>query len=309
MTATIKVNALKKTYKTYHKEPGLQGSLKGLFHRKYDLKHAINDLSFTINENELVGFIGPNGAGKTTTLKILSGLLHPTSGSVEVLGFDPWQRQYQFLTQISLIMGQKNQLWWDLPALESFRLAKDIYGIPDRQYQKTLHSLVEMLDLSAKLDIQVRKLSLGERMKAELVAALLHQPKVLFLDEPTIGLDVVVQKKVRQFIKDYNQEFHGSILLTSHYMADVKELCKRVIIIDQGKILYDGLLSEVIQKFSQDKTIELTLANGKTKSFQVKRDQAPEKAASLLKKYQATDINIKERELEEVIRDVFEHTS
>jgi ABC-2 type transport system ATP-binding protein len=225
---------------------------------------------------------------------------------VRVLGFDPWQRNYQFLTQISLVMGQKNQLWWDLPAMESFRLTKDIYNIPDQKFKKTLNSLVEMLDISKQLDIQVRKLSLGERMKAELVAALLHQPKVLFLDEPTIGLDVIVQHKVREFIKAYNQEFHGSIILTSHYMADVKELCKRLIIIDHGEILYDGKTSDVINKFSKTKTIELVLKNGAHKTFQVKREQAPDKAASLLQKYQATDINIKDPDLEDVIRDVFQ---
>lgn len=303
--APIEVRNLSKIYQLHRKRSGLVGSLRDLVDRQYEDKLAVNDLSFLIEENELVGFIGPNGAGKTTTLKILSGLLYPTTGSVRVLGHDPWERNYSFLKEISLVMGQKNQLWWDLPALESFKLAKDIYGLSDKQYKHNLSSLVEMLDLSDKLDIQVRKLSLGERMKAELVAALLHHPKVLFLDEPTIGLDVVMQKAMRAFIKDYNQEFRGSIILTSHYMDDVQELCKRVIIIDQGHIIYDGLLADIIKKFAKDKLIEVTLKTGDVKTFKVARSHAAAKAAKLLTELPITDINIKEPELEEVIRDVF----
>jgi ABC-2 type transport system ATP-binding protein len=301
----VTVDSLSKTYRVHHKQPGLKGALTGLFKREYEDKQAINNLSFVIEENELVGFIGENGAGKTTTLKILSGLLYPSSGSARVLGFDPWERQYQFLTQISLVMGQKNQLWWDLPAQESFRLAKDIYGLSDRQYKRTLSQLIDMLGLGDKLDVQVRKLSLGERMKAELVAALLHSPRVLFLDEPTIGLDVVVQQKVRQFIKDYNQEFAGSILLTSHYMADVKELCQRVIIISQGRIVYDGLLAEVVKKFSTHKLIEVTLEDGTTQSVKVSRRRAAAKAQELLQDLPVADLNIKDPEIEDVIRSVF----
>jgi len=305
MTPIITAQGLSKNYKTYHKLPGLMGSLKGLVKREYETKQAIQDVSFSVDEGEVVGFIGPNGAGKTTTLKILSGLLHPSEGEARVLGFDPWKREYSFLKQISLIMGQKNQLWWDLPALESFRLAKDIYDISDSVYKKTFNNLVDMLDLGDKLDIQVRKLSLGERMKAELVAALLHQPKVLFLDEPTIGLDVIMQKSLRSFIKEYNKEFHGSIILTSHYMDDVKELCQRVIIIDNGAIIYDGELSSIISKFAKYKLIELTLDSGKTKIVKVTRDKAAKKAAELLSKFPVTDINIKDPEIEDVIRDVF----
>lgn len=322
MTPTITVDSLSKTYQVYRKPPGLLGSLKGIFHREYEDKLAVQNVSFLLEESELVGFIGPNGAGKTTTLKMLSGLLHPTAGKTRVLGFDPWQREHAFLKQISLVMGQKNQLWWDLPAIESFRLAKDIYGISDKQYKKTLSSLVEMLDISDKLDIQVRKLSLGERMKAELVAALLHQPKVLFLDEPTIGLDVVVQRSVRKFIKEYNSEFSGSILLTSHYMADVQELCKRVIIINEGEILFDGLLADVVKEFGKGKQIQVTLTKdvsfkelkkysgfvnktGLSASFQVSSPSATALATRLLTKLPVSDINIKEPELEDVIRDVF----
>jgi len=305
--APIEVRSLGKTYRVHHKRSGLVGSLRDLVSRQYQDKQAIHNLSFLIEEDELVGFIGPNGAGKTTTLKILSGLLYPSEGTALVLGFDPWQRKYAFLKQISLVMGQKNQLWWDLPAIESFRLTKDIYGLSDTAYKKTLHNLVEMLELEDRLDIQVRKLSLGERMKAELAAALLHSPKILFLDEPTIGLDVVMQQTLRNFIKTYNREFKGSILLTSHYMDDVKELCQRVIIIDRGGIIYDGLLAEVIKKFSTHKQIELILSSGKTKTLKVPRAQVASQAAQLLQQLPIVDINIKEPEIEEVIRDIFSH--
>jgi ABC-2 type transport system ATP-binding protein len=301
---TILTTNLSKVYQVHKKRAGLAGSLKDLFSPVYENKAAVKDVSFVIDEGELVGFIGPNGAGKTTTLKMLSGLLYPSGGEVRVLGFDPWKREYDFLTQISLVMGQKNQLWWDLPAIESFNLAKDIYGIPQKTYKKTLDKLVEMLNISDVLNVQVRKLSLGQRMKAELVAALIHLPKILFLDEPTIGLDVVMQQSMRQFLKEYNKESDGSIILTSHYMDDVKELCKRVIIIDQGSILYDGLLSDVIAKFSKHKMIEVITPSGTT-THKVLRSKVAEKAADLLKDPSVVDINIKEVEIEDVIRSVF----
>ena len=301
---TILANNLRKVYTVQKKRTGLSGSIKDLFSPINEDKVAVKDVSFVIDEGELVGFIGPNGAGKTTTLKMLSGLLYPTGGEVRVLGFDPWKRDYDFLTQISLVMGQKNQLWWDLPAIESFNLAKDIYGLDSKVYKKTLDKLVSMLDIGDVLNVQVRKLSLGQRMKAELVAALIHSPKILFLDEPTIGLDVVMQQSMRQFLKEYNQNSEGSIILTSHYMDDVKELCKRVIIIDQGSILYDGLLSEVIAKFSKHKIIEVITPSGTT-THKVLRESVAEKAADLLKNPNVVDINIKEVEIEDVIRQVF----
>lgn len=304
MTHTILAENLRKVYSVQKKRTGLSGSIKDLFSPIQEEKVAAKDVSFVIDEGELVGFIGPNGAGKTTTLKMLSGLLYPTGGKVRVLGFDPWKREYEFLKQISLVMGQKNQLWWDLPAIESFNLAKDIYGIESKVYKKTLDKLVEMLDIGDVLNVQVRKLSLGQRMKAELVAALIHSPKILFLDEPTIGLDVVMQQSMRQFLKEYNRDSDGSIILTSHYMDDVKELCKRVIIIDQGSILYDGLLSEVIAKFSKHKIIEVITPSGTT-THKVLRAKVAEKAAALLKDPNVVDINIKEVEIEDVIRQVF----
>jgi ABC-2 type transport system ATP-binding protein len=307
---TIIADNLTKTYQVQKKRPGLTGSFRDLFSPVMESKTAVKGVSFVIDEGELVGFIGPNGAGKTTTLKMLSGLLYPSGGSISVLGHEPWKRDYDFLKQISLVMGQKNQLWWDLPALESFNLAKDIYGLSDAVYKKTLNKLVEMLEIGDVLNVQVRKLSLGQRMKAELVAALIHNPKILFLDEPTIGLDVVMQQSMRQFIKEYNHGSDGSIILTSHYMDDVKELCKRVIIIDQGTILYDGLLSDVIAKFSQHKLIEVI--DGKTgtaTTHKVLRGKVAETAAKLLKQPGVVDINIKEVEIEDVIRQVFSSAS
>src|SRR3972149_2641479 len=253
--AVIEVKNLRKYYKVHQKEPGLSGSIRSLFHRKYYDVKAVDNVSFEIGEGELIGFIGPNGAGKTTTLKVLSGLLYPTSGTVSVLGFTPWDRKPEFQKQFSLVMGQKNQLWWDLPAMESFILNKEIYEVPDAQFKQTLDELVELLEVKDFLKVQVRKLSLGQRMKMELIAALIHSPRILFLDEPTIGLDVVMQKKMRDFIKEYNQRFNSTIILTSHYMDDVKELCERVIIIDKGRLLFDGALAEIIKKYADHKLI------------------------------------------------------
>ena len=322
--SVISVSNLKKYYRVYKKEPGLAGSIKSLFHRKYEDVKAVNDISFSISEGELVGFIGPNGAGKTTTLKVLSGLLYPTAGAVQVLGFTPFDRKPAFQKQFSLVMVQKNQLWWDLPALDSFLLNKEIYEIPNDQFQATLTQLVEMLSLKEFLKVQVRKLSLGQRMKCELAASLLHSPKVLFLDEPTIGLDVVMQKKIRDFLKDYNQKFQATIILTSHYMDDVKELCNRVIIIDKGQIFFDGRLDQIIKKYADHKTLEVIFEGPIEKPdfkiipdakisdyspprviFSVKRRLANQVAAKLLTKFHVADLNITESSIEDIIREVF----
>ncbi len=257
----IQVEHLKKYFRVQQKEPGVVGSLKALFIRKYWEVKAVDDLSFRIEEGELVGFIGPNGAGKTTTLKCLTGLLYPTAGKLEVLGFNPWDRKPEFQKQFALVMGQKNQLWWDLPPLETFTLNKEIYEVPDADYQRTLNKLVELLDVGSILKTQVRKLSLGQRMKCELIAALLHNPKVLFLDEPTIGLDVVMQKVIRDFIKEYNRRFKATIILTSHYMGDVRELCERIIIINKGKIIFDGKLQQVVDRFARKKIISVVFSS------------------------------------------------
>ncbi len=322
-TPIISVHHLKKYFKVYQKEPGLLGSVKSLWNRKYEEVKAVDDVSFEIEQGEVVGFIGQNGAGKTTTLKTLSGLLYPTSGEISVLGYNPWDRQAAFQKQFALVMGQKNQLWWDLPALETFQLNKAIYEIPDAQYTQTLNKLVELLDVSDILKVQVRKLSLGQRMKCELIAALLHNPKVLFLDEPTIGLDVVMQKALRDFIKEYNREFKATIILTSHYMEDVKELCKRAIIIDKGHKVFDGKLDDIIAKFARNKILSLVLSEkvsrtelekyGEVKDYElprvtllVPRSKATEMAGKILTKLPVQDVNIEEPPIEAIIREVFQ---
>jgi len=238
----IEVRHLTRVFRTYKKQPGFWGGVRGLFHRQFEETAAARDISFDIAEGEFVGFLGPNGAGKTTTLKMLSGLIYPTSGTARVAGYDPTKRENAYRRLFALVLGQKNQLWWDLPAIESFNLLRAIYGLPADQYKSTLAELVTLLDVEKKLNVMVRELSLGERMKMELIAALLHRPRVLFLDEPTIGLDVVSQKAVRQFLREYNRVNRVTILLTSHYMADIKELCERVIVIHKGTKIYDGAL-------------------------------------------------------------------
>ncbi len=238
----IEVKQLTRVFRTYKKKPGFWGGITGLFHRKFEETAAANNISFTIKEGEFVGFLGPNGAGKTTTLKMLSGLIFPTSGTARVAGFDPTKRENAYRRLFALVLGQKNQLWWDLPAIESFNLLRAIYAIPPEEFSATLAELVKLLDVGSKLNVMVRELSLGERMKMELIAALLHRPRVLFLDEPTIGLDVVSQKAVRHFLRDYNRRYRVTILLTSHYMADIQELCERVIVIHKGRKIYDGAL-------------------------------------------------------------------
>lgn len=318
----ISVNNLSKHFKVYKKEPGLLGSVKSLFIREYETVKAVDDVTFEIKEGEIIGFIGQNGAGKTTTLKMLSGLLYPSSGDVTVLGFNPWDRKPEFQKQFALIMGQKNQLWWDLPAIESFQLNKAIYEIPDKQFTDTLERLSTLLDVKDILQIQVRKLSLGQRMKCELIAALLHNPKVLFLDEPTIGLDVVMQKTLRDFIKEYNKEFGATIILTSHYMDDVKELCERVIIIDHGKKMYDGSLQKIIEKYARNKILSVTFGEtititdlkdfGTLKTLDeqvatlvVERSKATKTAAKILEKFKVNDLNIEEVPIEAIIREIF----
>jgi len=239
----IEVQNLTRVFRTYKKQPGFVGGLKGLFHREFVDTAAANDITFSIAEGEFVGFLGPNGAGKTTTLKMLAGLIYPTSGTARVAGFNPSQRENAYRRIFALVLGQKNQLWWDLPASESFLLLRHIYGLSTAHYRETLDELVELLGVQEKLNVMVRELSLGERMKMELIAALLHRPRVLFLDEPTIGLDVISQKAVRNFLRSYNRKHKVTILLTSHYMADIKELCERVVVIHKGRKIYDGALA------------------------------------------------------------------
>ena len=318
----IEVKKLSKTYEYYKKQPGLKGSLRALFKREKLFTEAVKGISFSIERGELVGFLGPNGAGKTTTLKMLAGILYPSSGEARVLGFTPWERKREFQKQFALVMGQKNQLWWDLPAQESFILNKEIYEVPAEQYHKNLNELVTMLGVENLLDVQVRKLSLGERLKMELIAALLHSPKVLFLDEPTIGLDVVSQQKIREFIKKYNEQEKTTILLTSHYMEDVEKLCQRVIIIAKGELIYDGSLTELLNKYIGHKILKVTFNEkvdradlepyGKLVEFSEKRvvletlkHKVKESATAILNKLPVDDILIGEVEIEEVIRKIF----
>jgi ABC-2 type transport system ATP-binding protein len=269
----IEVSHLTRVFRTYKKQPGFWGGVRGLFKREFEETAAAKDVSFQIEEGEFVGFLGPNGAGKTTTLKMLSGLIFPTSGTARVAGYDPTKRENAYRRLFALVLGQKNQLWWDLPAIESFLLLRHIYGLPAAEYQATLDELVDLLDVRAKLNVMVRELSLGERMKMELIAALLHRPRVLFLDEPTIGLDVVSQKAVRSFLREYNRKQRVTILLTSHYMADIKELCERVIVIHKGRKIYDGALDRLENAGGAKKKIITflpalnTTAGGPTGSF------------------------------------------
>src|SRR5687768_1838095 len=255
--SVIEIRGLKKSYRVYQKKEGLRAALSGLFHREYREVQAVRGIDLDVDQGEFVAFLGPNGAGKTTTLKLLSGVINPTGGEARVLGYVPWQRDNAFRRRFALVMGQKNQLWWDLPAQESFRLHQQIYRIDPVAYQRTRDELTELLTVRDLLQQPVRELSLGERMKMELIAALLHSPEVLFLDEPTIGLDVVAQHNIQQFLKHYQRERQITILLTSHYMKDVAALCQRVVIISQGQIQYDGSLGGIIDRFSGHKVVTL----------------------------------------------------
>jgi ABC-2 type transport system ATP-binding protein len=251
----IQIKNLRKVYSVSQQEPGARAVVQSLLRRQRIDVPAVDDISFDLDRGEIVGFLGPNGAGKTTTLKMLSGLLYPTSGEAAVLGFIPWKREKDFLRQITLVMGQRNQLVWDIPPLNSFELNRVIYRIPLESYRSTVAELSELLDLGPLLHKPVRNLSLGERMKCEIAAALLHRPSVVFMDEPTIGLDVTMQRRIRSFIAEYKKRFGATVLLTSHYMADVEALCKRVVVIHHGKLLFDGELARLLQRFSEHKTI------------------------------------------------------
>jgi ABC-2 type transport system ATP-binding protein len=319
----IDVNRLTKTFKTHRKEPGLAGSIKGFFRREVFYNEAVKGVSFSLEEGELVGFLGPNGAGKTTLLKMLSGILTPTAGEVHVLGYVPWERDRAYQRQFAIVMGQKNQLWWDLPPAESFALNRDIYQVDPILFQRTLDEMVSLLDLKELLDIPVRQLSLGQRMKCELVAALLHQPKVLFLDEPTIGLDVISQEKIRGFIEEYNQLKRTTVLLTSHYMRDVEQLCRRVLVINHGRIVYDGSLEDLSERYVDHKVIKIRFASPQAAAalsgekgvveldehhavLKVKKKEVAQTTHRLLGQLPIDDLSVEEVEVEEVIRRIFE---
>ncbi|HEU5079431.1 MAG TPA: ABC transporter ATP-binding protein [Opitutaceae bacterium] len=320
----IEVRNLTRVFRTYKKRPGFWGGIRGLVRREFEETAAAKDVTFDISEGEFVGFLGPNGAGKTTTLKMLSGLIFPTSGTARVAGFDPSKRENAYRRIFALVLGQKNQLWWDLPAIESFALLRHIYGLPADQYKETLDELVKLLEVEHKLNVMVRELSLGERMKMELIAALLHRPRVLFLDEPTIGLDVVSQRAVRQFLRDYNRKHRVTILLTSHYMADIQELCDRVIVIHKGTKIYDGSLDRLeAGSGSRKKIIRFLPQNGSFPvnwqsqfgvaerseqgqyTLRVASNQVVEVSQEILGTGPVADITIEDVPLEDVIAELF----
>ncbi len=319
----IEVTNLRKVYKTPQKQDGAAGFIKNIVARKYKEISAVNKINFSIDQGELVGFVGPNGAGKTTTMKMLAGILYPTSGTINVLGHTPFEKKHEYLRQISFIMGQKNQMLWELPAVDTFELYKTIYEVSDQDYKKTLGELVEMLDAGDVIKQPVKTLSLGQRMKAELIATLIHKPKVLFLDEPTIGLDVVAQKNIRDFIQQYQGFYKATILLTSHYMEDVRRLAKRVIIIDHGTIIYDGDIEKLVKKYARTKNIEVVVEDmpnsallekiGSVESmefpkirFTTTRKDVPQLIASISEHLNFIDITIEEEKIEDIIRRIFE---
>ncbi len=299
----IKVSSLSKTFTSSIKEPGIKGSLISLFHRQKQSKEALKSVDLEIQQGEIIGLIGANGAGKTTLVKILAGIVHPTSGDVKVLGFTPWKRPNEYRKQMSLIMGQKNQVWWDLPALDSFLLLKEIYQIPVAQYKRNVEFLAETLMIKDQLKTQVRKLSLGERMKIELMAALLHNPKVIFLDEPTIGLDLSAQKAVRHFLREYQKEFRPMTILTSHYMEDIKELCPRVVIIKEGQFVYDGALSKIQGVLGDEKVVSVT-TQSETFRIHVPRQDLANKTHQIFQEHDVIDLNIQDPSIEEVIESI-----
>lgn len=323
----IEIDKLTKTYRVYQKKEGLAAAVRGLFKREYREVGAVRQIDLRVEQGEFVAFLGPNGAGKTTTLKLLSGVINPTSGSARVMGFIPWKRENAYRRRFALVMGQKNQLWWDLPAQESFRLHQQIYRIDPQAFERTRDELTELLQVRNLLRQPVRELSLGERMKMELTAALLHSPEVLFLDEPTIGLDVVAQHNIQQFLKHYQAERRITILLTSHYMKDVAALCQRVVIIANGRIEYDGSLNGIIDSFSGDKIVTLQFAQQEGQplaalpdltrfgevvqatppraKLRVARAHIPRTLAAVLAEYTVEDVMVEDPPLEEVIAAVF----
>jgi ABC-2 type transport system ATP-binding protein len=318
----IEVDALSKTFYVHRKAPGLWGSVRSLFRREQVAKDAVRDATFRVGEGEIIGLIGANGAGKTTLVKMLAGIIHPTSGDARVLGFRPWERDNRFRRQIALIMGQKNQLWWDLPAADCFILLKEIYQIPDDRFAASLDYLVAVLDVRDQLNVQIRRLSLGERMKMELIAALLHTPRIVYLDEPTIGLDITAQRAIRTFILEYREEHRPAMILTSHYMEDIERLCERILIIREGDLVYDGPLRDVVERFAQHKVVTARFdeENGFSATgldlaglgtvvertdalvrLQVARGEVAATASALLARFPVADLSIEEEDVASIV--------
>ena len=305
VAGVIEVSGLEKVFRVPEREGGMRAAFKSLVRRKWREVRAVDGISFEIEAGEVVGFLGPNGAGKTTTLKMLSGLLYPSGGELRVLGHVPSKRERDYLRRMTLVMGNRNQLQWDLPALDSFELNRAIYRLPREDFRATRDELIELLDIGDLVRKPVRQLSLGERMKVEVVGSLLHLPQVLFLDEPTIGLDVTMQKRIRGFIAHYNERYGATVLLTSHYMADVEALCKRVIVIHHGKMLFDGALAALADSFSALKTITAVLASGETLTLQVPKSETSQATAKLLAEHEVSDLTVEDPPIEDVIEQVF----
>jgi ABC-2 type transport system ATP-binding protein len=319
----IETQALVKIYRVFQKKPGLRGAIRGLFRREYKEVRAVDGVSFRIEPGEMVAFLGPNGAGKTTTLKMLSGLIFPTSGTAKVLGFTPWERADVFRRRFALVMGQKNQLWWDLPAADSFQLHREIYSLPADEFERTLGELIELFEVGALTRQPVRELSLGERMRMELIAALLHRPQLLLLDEPTIGLDVVGQATIQKCLREYNASRGVTMLLTSHYMRDVEALCKRVLVISHGRVVYDGPLRGISEQFGQAKLLHLQFADGVAPDnldhlgevtrregpiaeLRIDRSRVTEALGAILDRYPVVDMSVQDPPLDQMIARIFE---
>lgn len=308
MEYMIEVEGLKKYYKIAKRDKGLIQTIRGLFKRKYEIRKAVDDISFQIKKGEIVGFIGPNGAGKSTTIKMLSGILYPDAGKLGVNGYIPYKQRKQYVKNIGVVFGQKTQLNWDLPLIESFELMKFIYKIPQEKYEENLHKFVKLLDMEDFINQPVRQLSLGQRMRGDIVAALLHSPEVVFFDEPTIGLDVVAKEKIRDFIKYMNKTEQTTIIFTTHDMQDIEKVCDRLIIIDSGKKVYDGSIDEIKTKYAYSKTVEMLLEDGtkQMQTFDVRRVPMNEVMESLFAQYHIKDISICEPEIDAIIRDIYE---
>ena len=326
----IEVERLSKTFRVPRKDPGFRGSLRSLFRREYVVKAAVRDVSFRVDEGEIVGLIGANGAGKTTLVKMLAGIVHKSGGEARVLGFDPWRRDDRFRSQISLIMGQKAQLWWDLPAADCFLLLQEIYRIPEERYRATLSELVSILKVEKEMNVQVRRLSLGERMKMELIAALLHSPRVVFLDEPTIGLDVSAQRAIRDFLLAYRERRRPAMILTSHYMDDIERLCERILILRDGELVYDGSLSRVVERYATHKVVTAHLQAGTAAApdpaglsslgevleataalvkVRVPRERTAAAASELLSRLPVADLSIDEPDIGTIVEQIFSERS
>jgi ABC-2 type transport system ATP-binding protein len=316
----IEVDDLRKTFKVHKKEAGLKGSLRGLIHRKWEEKHALKGVSLRVGPGEILGLVGANGAGKTTLVKLLAGIVFPSGGAARVLGHTPWERSNDLRRQIALIMGQKAQLWWDLPAADCFLLLQEIYRLPEKEFRASLDELTNALGVKGELNVPIRRLSLGERMKMELIAALLHRPKVVFLDEPTIGLDLNAQRAIREFLLDYRRQHQPAMILTSHYMEDIERLCERIVIIREGEFVYDGPLKQVLAKYAGHKVLtaklsgaapegftlqgdlgEMTALTASEARFKIPRAKIPEAAGFILKSLPVADLSIEEEDIADII--------